>query len=362
LLISIITVIGSIIGVIAVFSIMIISHEFGHFFMAKKMGVRVEIFSFGLGPKVWSFKKGETEYMISAVPFGGYVKMSGDELGEGLKGAEWEFYSKPIHKRFNIIAAGAVVNYILGFLLFCLVFMLGAPAPTSRIGGLLEGYPAEKAGLKVNDKILNIDGKKIVYWEDVLAAIQGKREGDIDIIVDRNGETLKFIIGAKQENMKDIFGKPVKRTMIGISQSDEVRFIKFGILKSINMGANRVWDITILTYRAIWGMLTGGVSLKAVAGPIGIFAITGKAASMGLIYLLNISAFISISLAIFNLLPFPILDGGHILFLIIEKIKGRPVNKKVQEIAQNVAFALLITFVLFVTRNDIVNLLPKLFK
>jgi len=351
----------SIIGVIAVFSIMIISHEFGHFLMARKMGVKVEIFSFGFGPKIASIKRGDTEYVLSAVPFGGYVKMAGDELSEKLQGKEWEFYSKPPYKRFNIIVAGAVVNYILGFIFFCMVFMLGAPIASSRIGGLMEGYPAEKAGLKVNDKILEINGKKVVYWEDVLTAIQGNKEGDIDIVVDRNSEILKFRIGTKQEDMKDIFGKPLKRALIGIMQSDEAIFVKSGFLKSISMGAEKVWFITVLTYKAIWGMLTGAISIKAVAGPIGIFAMTGKAASMGLIYLLNISGFISVSLAIFNLLPFPILDGGHILFLIIEKIKGRPVDKKVQEMAQNIAFALLIAFALFVSWNDILNL-PKLFK
>ena len=165
----------SLIAVIIVFSILILSHELGHFLMAKKMGVKVEVFSLGLGPKLWSIKKGETEYAISAIPFGGYVKMAGEEPGEALKGEEWEFYSKPIDKRFNIVVAGSVINYILGFVLFCMVFMAGAPVPTSRIGRVLEGYPAEKVGLKENDKIIEIDGRKIKYWEEVLNIIHKKK-------------------------------------------------------------------------------------------------------------------------------------------------------------------------------------------
>jgi regulator of sigma E protease len=242
-----------------------------------------------------------------------------------------------------------------------MVFMLGAPVPTSRIGGILAGYPAEKAGIKGGDRILEIGGKEVKYWDDVLTAIHDRKEGAINFLIERNGEKREIAVDGRSEEAKDILGRPLRRTMVGIAPSDEVVFVKYGFFRSIEMGADTVWKITLITYQAIWGMIIGAVSVKAMAGPIGIFAMTGKAASMGLIYLLHISAFISVSLAIFNLLPFPILDGGHILFLAIEKIKGKPVSARTQERAQNIAFALLIAFVLFVTWNDILNL-PKLFK
>lgn len=351
----------SIVGVIIVFSVVILSHELGHFLIAKKMGVRVEIFSVGFGPKIWSLKRGETEYAVSAIPFGGYVKMAGDEPGGQLTGADWEFYSNPIYKRFNIVAAGPAVNYILGFVLFCAVFMIGGPVYTSRIGGILEEYPAEKIGLKKNDKIIKIDGKTVKYWDELTNIIYNKKEEDIAIVVDRNGEMLTFTVKGKSEEHKDIFGKPVRVTLIGISRSDEVDFIRHGFGKSIEMSARTVWSITVLTYRAIWGMLTGALSMKMVSGPIGIFALTGQAAKQGIAPLLRISALINVSLAIINLLPFPVLDGGHILFLGIEKLKGRPLDRKVQEVAQQVALILLITFMLYVSWNDILNL-PHLFK
>lgn len=346
----------SVIAVIIVFSIVILSHELGHFFMAKRMGVRVEVFSIGFGPKIWSFKKGDTQYVISAIPVGGYVKMAGEEPREELKGTEWEFYSKPICKRFNIVVAGAVVNYILGFVLFCTVFMKGAPVPTSRIGKILEGYPAEKVGLRENDKIIEIDGKKVKYWEDVLEILHNKKEKDMTMLtVTRDGELLTFTISGKSAEQKDIFGKPVKVTLIGIAPSNEVDFVKHGFFKSIKIGAQTTWRITVLTYRAIWGMLTGALSVKEVSGPIGIFAMTGQVAKMGLVPLLWMSAIISVSLAIFNLLPFPILDGGHILFLGLEKLKGRPIDMKVQEVVQQIALVLLITFMLVVSWNDVLR-------
>lgn len=350
----------SIIAVIIVFSVLIISHELGHFLMAKRMGVKVEVFSIGFGHKIRSVKKGDTEYAISAIPLGGYVKMAGEEPAEERTGAEWEFYSKPIYKRFNIVVAGGVFNYILGFLLFSLVFMAGAPIPTSRIGRVLEGYPAEAVGLRENDKILEIDGRAVRYWGDVIDMLHRKKGGETTTLsVARDGEILTFTVKGRPEEQKDIFGRPVKVTLIGIGHSDEVDFVKHGFFKSIEMGAETTWNVTALTYRAIWGMLTGGISIKAVGGPIMIFAETGRAARMGISYLLWISALISVSLAIINLLPFPILDGGHILFLAVEKMKGRPLDKKVQEVVQQVALALLIAFVLVVSWNDVMRFFAK---
>jgi len=350
----------SVISVIIVFSILILSHELGHFIMAKRMGVKVEAFSLGFGPKIWSVKRGDTEYAISAIPLGGYVKMAGEEPGEKRSGAEWEFYSKPIRKRFNIVAAGALFNYILGFILFCMVFMVGAPVPTSRIGRILEGYPAERIGLKEGDRILEIDGKEVKYWEDVIDILHRKRESEATgLVVDRDGDLLKFAVTGRSEDQKDVFGRPIKMTLIGIAHSDEVELVRHGFVKSIKMGAETTWGITTMTYKAIWYMLTGALSVKEVSGPIGIFAITGKLAQRGIVHLLWISAVISVSLAIFNLLPFPILDGGHILFLAIEKLRGRPLDAKVQEKVQQVALALLIAFVLVVSWNDVTRFFVK---
>jgi len=341
----------SIIGVIVVLSVMILSHELGHFIMAKKMGVRVEAFSLGFGPKLWSTKKGETEYKICLVPLGGYVKMAGEESGEKRTGAEWEFYSKPAGRRFNIIAAGPVVNYLLGIILFCIVFMMGTSVLTSHIGEVMEGYPAEKAGLKAGDRIIEMEGKKVESWTDVTNIIYSKKEGNIELSVKRNKRVLDFIV--ERESAKDLLGRPVR--IIGIKPSDEVEFVKYGLGGSLKMAAGMTWNITALTYRAIGGMLTGAVPMKGLAGPVRIFAITGQAAKAGIVPLLSISALISVSLAIINLLPLPPLDGGHILFLGIEKLRGRPIDVKVQETVQQVGWVLLMTLLVVVSWNDITS-------
>ncbi len=350
----------SVLSVIIVFSILILSHELGHFIMAKRMGVKVEVFSLGFGPRIWSVKRGGTEYAFSAIPLGGYVKMAGEEPGEESSGAEWEFRSKPVYKRFNIVVAGAVFNYIAGFIMFCLVFMAGAPVPTSRIGRVLEGYPAEKTGLKENDRILAIDGKEVRYWEDVIDILHKKKEGEaIELSVERGGRRLDFRVSGKSEEHTDIFGKPVRMTLIGIGQSDETELVRHGFVEAVEMGGRTTWGITTMTYKAIWFMFTGALSVKEVSGPIGIFAITGRFAKKGIVYLLWISGVISVSLAIFNLLPFPILDGGHVLFLAFEKMRGRPLDAKVQEKVQQVALALLIAFVLVVSWNDVTKFFLK---
>jgi regulator of sigma E protease len=346
----------SVIAVIVVLSVVILSHELGHFLMAKKMGVRVEAFSLGFGPKLWSVKKGDTEYRICWIPFGGYVKMAGEEPGEERTGAEWEFYSKPVAKRFGIVFAGPAINYILGFMIFCAVFMIGAPIRTSHIGGILEGYPADEAGLKIDDRIVAIDGEGVTSWDEVLRLIRSK-EGDFTLQVERNSRILDFTLGGKATDVKDIFGKPIK-AMIGIAPSDNIEFARYGFFRAIYMGGREIFKTTSLTYFMLWKLISGAVSIKLVGGPIMIAAITGKAATMGISHLLWITALISTSLAIINLLPIPILDGGHILFLAIEKIKGRPVDKKVQEVSQQVALVLLLAFMLLVSWNDILNLLP----
>ncbi|MBL7071139.1 MAG: RIP metalloprotease RseP [Candidatus Omnitrophica bacterium] len=350
----------SIISVIVVFSMLILSHELGHFIMAKRMGVRVETFSLGFGPKIWSVKRGDTEYALSAIPLGGYIKMAGEEPGVERTGAEWEFSSKPVYKRFNIVVAGALFNYITGFILFCMVFMAGAPVPTSRIGRILEGYPAEKAGLQENDKILAIDGKDVRYWEDVIEILHKKKEGEAtELSVDRDGRALSFALTGKSEDQKDIFGRPIKISLLGIGQSDDTEHVRHGFVRSVEMGARTTLNITTMTYKAVWFMLTGALSVKEVSGPIGIFALTGKFAQKGIVHLLWISAVISVSLAIFNLLPFPILDGGHVLFLAIEKIRRRQLDAKVQDRIQQVAFTLLIAFVLLVSWNDVTRFFVK---
>ncbi len=347
---------SSLIYFIIVLGVLVIVHEFGHFITAKHLGVRVEKFSIGFGPKLCSAKYGDTEYLISAIPLGGYVKMTGEDPSEKMTGARCEFLSRSVFDRFKIILAGPLLNYILAFVVFSVIFMFGSPTMTTEVGSLLKDYPALSSGIKTGDKILSVDGKNVKYWEDMTEMIRAHKEGPVSLSVKRDGAVMDIIINPIVRKTKDIFGKPVSVALIGIGPSQNIEKVRYGFLASINMGAKKLIQLTEITYKALWSILTGRLSLKeSMTGPIGIFVITGQAAKMGFLYILHLMGILSASLAIFNVLPFPVLDGGHILFLAIEKVRGKPLSLKAQEAVMNAGISLLILFTVYVFYNDIIK-------
>ncbi len=346
----------SLVYFLIVLSVLVLVHEFGHFIAAKRIGVRVEKFSFGFGPKLFSVHRGDTEYLISAIPLGGYIKMAGDEPGESLTGKSFEFLSRSIWDRFQVIFAGPLLNYVLAFLIFSVIFMFGSPTLTTEVGSLLKDYPAEKSGLVVGDKIIKADGKGVKYWEDMTEIIHKHLEGPIRLTVEKNGKISEIDIQPIIREVKDIFGKQTKIALLGIAPSQRIESVRYGFFESFSKGFKKIIDLTTVTYKALWSIATGRLSVKeSMTGPIGIFIITGKAAQMGLIYLFHLMAMLSASLAIFNLLPLPVLDGGHILFLLIEKLRGRPLSVKVQENIANVGVGLLILLTVFIFYSDIIK-------
>lgn len=343
----------SLVSFLFVLSILVLVHEFGHFIAAKRCGVRVEKFSFGFGPKLFSAKLGDTEYMLSLIPLGGYVKMAGDEPGEGLTGKSWEFLSRKISERFKIIFAGPFLNYTLAFLIFSIIFMFGSPTPLTEVGGLLKGYPAEARGIKVGDKITAVDGKNVKFWEDMTEIIHKRVDGSVRLSIERSGKAFDMEIVPVVRETKDIFGKKAKIALIGIAPSQKIERIRYGPIQSLYMGLKKLIQLTFITYKAIFLIVTGGMSLKeSMTGPIGIFIITGHAAELGLIYIFHLMGILSASLAIFNMLPLPVLDGGHIIFLALEKLRGRPLSLKTQELVTNIGVSFLILLTLFIFYSD----------
>ena len=348
----------SLVYFIVVLGILVIVHEFGHFIVAKRLGVRVEKFSIGFGPKVCSVKNGDTEYLISAIPLGGYVKMSGEDPTEKITGAKCEFLSRSVFDRFKIIVAGPLLNYIFAFCLFVTVFMTGTPVITTEIGVIMDGYPAKQAGLLVGDDILAVDGKKVTYGDALVAIINKRVQGSLMLTIKRGGKIFQQEVKPVVEKRKLNFSgaqKEVEIARIGIQPAQKIEKGGYGFFGSVYMGAQTLWQITIATYKALWSMIIGRLSMKEMAGPVGIFMITAQAAKMGLIYLLNFMAILSASLAIFNILPLPVLDGGHILFLVIEKLRGKPLSLKMQEAIMNVGITLLVLFTVFVFYSDIMK-------
>ena len=346
----------SLISFIIVLSILVIVHEFGHFIVAKKMGVAVEKFSIGFGPEIVGVTKRETRYSISLIPLGGYVKLAGETGVEGVEGDKREYMSRTVGERVRIIFAGPLLNYILAFFIFSFVFMVGNPTLTAKVGKVMPGYPAESAGLKAGDKIISINNKNVLYWEDVTNIVHTNKNQELSLLVNRDGVETVVQVTPKSQEMNTLFGSKKKISIMGIAPSDEIVYVKYDFIKSIYMGAEKLWTLTYITCRALWASVTGAIPIKeSMTGPIGIFYITGQAAKMGLVYLLQLMGVLSASLAIFNLLPVPVLDGGHILFLAIEKIRKKPVSVKMQENVTQVGISLLIVLMLFVFYNDFIR-------
>lgn len=335
--------------VVIVFSFVVLVHELGHFFMARRMGVKVEKFSLGLGKVLWSKKFGDTEYAISVIPFGGYVKMAGEEPTDKHEGKPYEFYAKPPGKRFWILLAGAGVNYFIAFLIFSFI------VPTSRVGAVLEDMPAHQAGIQTKDRIVSINGKDIRYWYELLDIVSKNTEAKpFNIKIERDKEILDLVVSPKIIESKDLFGRSVKRAKIGIGYYGDVEVLKANPLQCFATGARQTIGNTLLLYRYIWYLMSGKVPVKgAVTGPVGIAVILAEALKIGFAYLIYLVAHINLALAVFNLLPFPILDGGHIMFLGLEKIRRKPLAFKTQEMIQYVAISLLVAFFLFVSYNDV---------
>lgn len=346
----------SLVASIFVFGILIFIHEFGHFIIAKRNGVRVEKFSFGFGKVLWKRKIGDTEYLISAVPLGGYIKMVGDEPGEQRKGVPWEFLSKSCGQRAQIVAAGAILNYLLAFLIFSFIFIIGSPTATTKVGKLVDDFPAKAAGIKEDDIILAVDGEEVEYWEEMSGIIRQKTEDKITLDVKRQDEIHKISLTPKIEEYEDIFGQKVKISLIGIVQSGETTEIKYGLVRSFYEGGKELFSFTGLTYKALWLVITRRLPFKeSFAGPILIFQLTGSAARLGFIYLLKLMGLLSMSLAIFNFLPIPVLDGGHLFFLLLEKLRNRPVSVRIQQIANQAGILVIVTLVIFISYFDLLR-------
>ncbi len=336
-------------------SLIILLHEWGHFIMARRIGVKVERFSLGFGPRILGVTRHGTEYVLSLFPFGGYVKMAGESMEQGPPQHPWEYRARRVGERASIVLAGPLINYALGFGLFFFIYLVGAPLLSARIGDVVEGFPAAEAGLKKGDRILAINARPMEGWEEVTRAIHAQRE-PLLLTVHREGTTFTQEVAPRVQEVTNVLGVKMKIGMIGIIPSEEVVIRRYPLPQALVKAGYRVWSLTSLTLQALWRIGTGGLSIKeSITGPIGIFYITSSAAQLGLISLLQLVAILSISIGLFNLLPVPVLDGGHLAFLLVEKVRGRSVSFRAQEGMTQVGFGLLLLLLLVVTYNDLVK-------
>ena len=343
---------------IVVLGILVFVHELGHFLAAKAVGVRVLKFSLGFGPKLIGKKVGHTEYMISAFPLGGYVKMLGDNPYDEVPEEENKvsFLTQNGWKKSFIVFFGPFFNFIFAVLAYWVVFMLGISVPinTPVIGNLSEGYPASAAGLEIGDKIVAINEVGVDTWEKMSDIIKSSKGEELKIKVLRDKEEILFSLTPKEgEGMGEDL-TPIKYYMIGISPTFEQQ--RNGPITAFGMGLEQSGMIIVLTFKIIGMMFTGDIPLNNIGGPILIAQVAGEAGKSGLASFLGFLALISINLGILNLLPVPILDGGHLLFFAIEGIIRRPISLKIKEIALQVGLLLLVLLMVMAFYFDIARI------
>lgn len=341
-----------------VLGVLIFFHELGHFLLAKYFGVKVLKFSLGFGYKLVGKRIGETEYLISTIPLGGYVKLLGEDIEEAEEvspaEADRAFNNQNVLKRIAIVAAGPAFNLILAWVLFCGVFMFsGNYVMTPEIGQVRADSPAEKAGLMKGDVIVAVQGREIQSWPEIKSVVQEYEGKSLALSIRRGDRMLNVILTPEIATEKNIFGEDVKSALIGIVASGNYRQIDLGPIDSLVEGTVKTWEVIKLTFLTIVKLLQGIVSIKTLGGPIMIGQLTGQVAQESLSYLVPLLAIISINLGILNLLPIPILDGGLILFLFIELIGRRPIGLKKRDIAQKVGLFLLAVLIVVVTINDL---------
>ena len=346
---------------IVVLGVLIFFNELGHFLMAKYFGVGVLKFSLGFGHKIVGKKIGETEYLISTIPLGGYVKMLGenDDDDETLSPYEAEkaFNNQHVLKRIAIVAAGPIFNLVLALFLFSGLYLIsGDHVMTTEIGQVRPESPAYNAGLKKGDVILSVQGNMLESWSEIKKQVQDQAGKPLVIAVQRGDKILSLTVTPEESVVKNIFGEEVKSALIGIVASGNYKKLELGPWQAIREGFRKTWEVIHLTCITIVKLFQGVVPIKTLGGPILIGQMTGQLAKESFVFLIPFMAVISINLGILNLLPVPILDGGVIIFLLIELFVGKPIGLKKRDMAQKVGLFLLIFLMAVVFYNDILRL------
>lgn len=334
------------IAAIFVFLFVILFHEFGHFIVAKAVGIKVNEFSIGMGPKLYQRKKGETEYTIRALPIGGYVSMEGEDEDSDdprgmLNASPWA--------RVAVMAAGAIMNFVLAIIVFSIVsFSQGSP--TNVVGEVLPNSPAEGIGIKKGYEIVEVDGKRVNSWNDVVDNISSQEAGsevELGIKEDKKSDTINKVI-LKTDKSED------GRAVIGVAP-----YLERGFFTSIKNGFLQTGQMLKSMFTVFGMLIRGELGRGQLSGPIGVIGAIGEAAKSGFINVLYFTGFISINLGFFNLIPIPALDGSRILFTLIEIIRGKPIDPEIEGRIHFIGFILLISLMIFVSYSDVSNIIKK---
>ena len=363
---------GYLLPFLFVLTIVVFFHELGHFLVARWCGVRVTAFSVGFGPELFGLNdRHGTRWKLSAIPLGGYVKFAGDENeasapdNEALAAMSEEeragaFQTKSVARRAAIVAAGPIANFILAIVIFSVLFgTLGRSDISARVDAVKPDSAAAEAGLAPGDLIVGIDGEPIQTFTDLQRIISFHAGQTLSMAVDRGGERLTLDVTPRREEITDRFGNVQSVGLLGVSRSasaEDVVTRRFGPVEAVGEGVKETWFVVTRTAGYLSRVVTGRESADQLGGPIRVAQISGQVATLGIAALINLTAVLSISIGLLNLLPIPMLDGGHLLFYAAEALRGKPLSERVQEYGFRVGIAIVLFLMVFATWNDMVRL------
>ena len=349
----------SIVAVVVVLGGLIFFHELGHFVVARGMGMGVSVFSLGFGTRLFGFKRGKTDYRVCAFPLGGYVQLVGEspdaEMPEGFTPEE-SFSRRPPWQRMLVVLAGPVFNFLLAWLIFWgLAYTQGAQDLLPVIGQVTNSSAAEEAGIQTGDRIIEIDGVQIAVWDDLVNRIETNQGSPMFLTVQRGSELFSLSVTPRLQEKRNLFGEVKTMPMLGIAPKGELLSRELGFFAAAVQGGHQIWEISGLMVMGIVKLIERVIPWTDMGGVILITELIHKEAQNGIVNLLALTALISINLGILNLLPIPVLDGGHILFYFLETITGRPLSPQVQQAALKIGMMLLLMLMIVATFNDILR-------
>lgn len=366
------TVIGYGLPFLFVLTIVVFFHELGHFLVARWCGVKVMAFSVGFGPEIVGFDdRHGTRWKISAVPLGGYVKFSGDENAASMPDRdaaaqmdEEEFRSsfagKPVWQRAAVVAAGPIANFILAIVIFAMLFALYGRAITKpRVDTIQPASAAAEAGFEPGDVILRINDSDIASFADIQRIVSVSAGEPLDILVEREGAEVALVATPKLREITDQFGNVQRVGLLGLSQQsrpEDRELVRYSIPAAVAEGAKETWFVVARTLGYLGGVVTGREPADQLGGPIRVAQFSGQVATLGIGALLNLAAVLSVSIGLINLMPVPMLDGGHLVFYAFEAIRGKPLPERVQDVGFRIGIALVLMLMMFATWNDVAHL------
>ncbi|MCI6820243.1 MAG: RIP metalloprotease RseP [Clostridiales bacterium] len=335
----------TIIYAIIIFCLLIFVHELGHFIVAKACGVKVNEFAIGMGPAIFKKQKGETLYAVRLFPIGGFCAMEGeDEDSEDDRA----FNNKPAWQRALVLTAGSFMNLLTAVVLMIVIAFVVGQA-TTTVNEVLDDSPAYRAGMMSGDRIVEVDGTAVDEWNDVITYIGESSRDTADIVVERDGAQQTLTAALE-------YDKESGRNKIGITPE-----MKHSVAGSVGSGMKNTWNMTVMMYKVIKQLFTGDVSVSELSGPVGIVYAVNQSAKAGVIYVVYLASLLSLNLAIMNMLPFPALDGGRLLFLLIRKITGKRITDAIEGKIHFIGIILLMVLIVYVTWNDIVKFIAPIF-